>query len=1022
MTHTGSAYLTCCAPAPGTPIDAAPLPNLVVVRNTLLEVYKPVRLDSGVVKLEQIARQRLFGVVESLAVLRGKAGRSGRDAILLAFRDAKLSVLQWDPAIYDLAPSSLHYFEGDESLKGGRQAFARPPLVVTDPMGRCAAVVMLRHQLAVLPATESESAALGMVGDDPYAPGANFGGGGLNFGIGSGHTVAAAVGNAYVDNLSKMNIREIRYAVFLHGSAEPTLLVLHEGDPSWAGNLRSKKDTCALSALSLNLSAKRHPKIWGIQNVPSDAYRLIACPSGGALVLCSTCILYYAQGQQTGVVLHSAALPARQPPPPLVFDLTKEAPGEAAAKYAREHAIELNPSAASSVLAFCDTSPAGWNLECDAAHGTWLSRSTALLGLKTGQLLLVEVARQGGGSVKLRVAKAGAAPVASAMAGLSPSLVFIGSVAGDSLLVGCSLSGAHHQPLAVNTSIPDGNGDRDAKRRRLESADADKAEGQPDDVMIDEEEVLLYGEVDDLSSRGGTSGAAHLRCSLKVVDSFIGIGPIRAMASSVSGASETEAPYLVACCGRDKGGALTILRRSVAPDVVTEVPLPEVRGAWAVGSSGDARYHSYLLITFPDSTKVLSTDDELKDVTDLVEFAGDTPTLAAGTVAGGRRVLQAFPQGLRLLENGEQRQEVWTREIVGDEGDPGIELSAVHISDPFVLAQLTNGTVAVLRVDPGSGEMGLLGILSGGSAGTAITSCCLYSDSCGWLYRNLFPSVDVPDESSHFCMACSSDGTSSMWCLPDVLGDPVWRCSGLGEGPLLIIGGSSGSKGKGVSNGAAVVEVRLDSFEAMSACRPDVSSSDSSAPGCSAPVLVAITADNTLLAYKAFSWGEEDEDEGNEGNIQDRIRFKRLVLDAPAVLPPAVPQPGTNTAQQAQQQRIFRFDGLGEQIPHSGLFIAGSTPIWLIAARGTLFAHPLHMSPGMSTVGFTPFHNINSPHAFITVCSKLYTIENTRLLCHAYANLLVMLISCLKCVYLFLPFRWFSALHPDCWVAPSSAS
>ena len=32
-----------------------------------------------------------------------------------------------------------------------------------------------------------------------------------------------------------------------------------------------------------------------------------------------------------------------------------------------------------------------------------------------------------------------------------------------------------------------------------------------------------------------------------------------------------------------------------------------------------------------------------------VEFAVDVPTLAAGSVCGGRRIAQVFPQGVRLL-------------------------------------------------------------------------------------------------------------------------------------------------------------------------------------------------------------------------------------------------------------------------------------------------------------------------------------------------------------------------------------
>ena len=48
-------------------------------------------------------------------------------------REAKLSVLAWDPEAAELAPSGLHYFEGDPALRAGRTVFPMPPLAVTDP-------------------------------------------------------------------------------------------------------------------------------------------------------------------------------------------------------------------------------------------------------------------------------------------------------------------------------------------------------------------------------------------------------------------------------------------------------------------------------------------------------------------------------------------------------------------------------------------------------------------------------------------------------------------------------------------------------------------------------------------------------------------------------------------------------------------------------------------------------------------------------------------------------------------------
>ena len=88
---------------------------------------------------------------------------------------------------------------------------------------------------------------------------------------------------------------QVKDMVFLHKYNEPVLLILHETEPTWAGMARQKHDTMALTALSINTVAQRHPKIWGATRLPSDAHRLDAVPSGGALVLCQNMILYHSQ-------------------------------------------------------------------------------------------------------------------------------------------------------------------------------------------------------------------------------------------------------------------------------------------------------------------------------------------------------------------------------------------------------------------------------------------------------------------------------------------------------------------------------------------------------------------------------------------------------------------------------------------------------------------------------------------------------------------------------------------------------
>ena len=111
-----------------------------------------------------------------------------------------------------------------------------------------------------------------------------------------------------------------------------------------------------------------------------------------------------------------------------------------------------------------------------------------------------------------------------------------------------------------------------------------------------------------------------------------------------------------------------------------------VTGLWSVclekeePDEGPA-FDDYLVMSFAGSTKLLATGEELQEATDVcvamramvescilsvcvscvsfnhvrpsppdsVEFAADTPTLAAGAAARGRLLIQVFAQGVRTL-------------------------------------------------------------------------------------------------------------------------------------------------------------------------------------------------------------------------------------------------------------------------------------------------------------------------------------------------------------------------------------
>jgi cleavage and polyadenylation specificity factor subunit 1 len=574
-------------PAAGAP------PQLVVARATRLEVYRlafggggggggggvnntttSTNYESS--RLELVGAWPLYGVVEDMAVLPAAGRRPGdgctgaaastRDALMLSFRDAKVSVVAWDPAAHDLRTVSLHAFDRPPALGGkategtagaaaaaasaaadaqnnsaathpgggrksfpdlrkGRRDFAYPPRVVADPQGRCAACVFFGHQVAIFPpaAAAVQQGTPGRAASaaaDALLDAALFGGGVGGSGSAGGappssstpslsdlDSPSSALGPAYVIDLSTgeeataaatgrlaaaaaaanaatpIVAGDVRDACFLHGYSEPVLLLLHEDPPvTWAARLSRRRDTCAVTALSLNLKRRRHPAIWRARGLPSDAYALSAAPGGGALVLCQNLVLYRAQGASASLALNSNAFASAEQPPKLPLPVHYAAAANpmlaggagaaaaavaagdpaasaAASRWARTWATAIQPGSASACARGADRAE-GLEAEADAARVAWLSPHAALLALRSGQLLQLGLHLRGGGGAgggggggagaggggggpaRLSAVAVGGASVPSCACTLTRDLLFLGSWTGDSLLVRYGLGGA----------------------------------------------------------------------------------------------------------------------------------------------------------------------------------------------------------------------------------------------------------------------------------------------------------------------------------------------------------------------------------------------------------------------------------------------------------------------------------------------------------------------------------------------------------------------------------------------------
>ena len=596
------------------------------------------------VSLEVVAEFDLHGTVGSIAVLRRRFGapRNQRDALLIAIRECKLSVVEFDPATLSIVSSSLHSWEtptGSCGVPSALRVATLPPLAVSDPEGRCAAVLLPsegKSRLALLPAVEGES--FGdeedeedeEEDDDPDAPGASR----TQSEIRARGTAASVRESYVVDLTERLGLHAVRDVAFLHGYGEPTILILHERAPTWAARVSLVADTCAVSAVSLDLDKRRHTVIWSREQLPHTCYRLCAVPDplGGALVLSQNFISHESQESSRALALNPLAGGDAGDP-------AARAAAEAAARAAAEATTAGNigaqdPSLANPPSALSrregTESALGVSVELDSAHAAVLSERQVLLTTKAGALMLLSLRVEGRrlartGAMTLR--RAGGAVLSSGMCLVTRSLVFLGSRVGDSLLV----SLAEKEAATETGMLPE------AKRRKGDagaavlppppapgiSASGGHASKADDD---DELEAMLYGEGEgggagkaaergDAGASGGVSaegidgvgsvGADALRAAaaaqraasrgredpgyaFTVRDSVLGISPVIDLtvgaSASVAGDVE-ERSELVAACGHGKNGALAILQRGIQPELVTEVEsgtLPGLRGTWTV--------------------------------------------------------------------------------------------------------------------------------------------------------------------------------------------------------------------------------------------------------------------------------------------------------------------------------------------------------------------------------------------------------------------------------------------------------
>ncbi|KAJ8752855.1 hypothetical protein K2173_008590 [Erythroxylum novogranatense] len=948
-----------------------PVPNLIVTAGNVLELYvvrvqeesaresrnlpEPKRggvMDSvSGASLELVCHYRLHGNVESMAVLSSEGGDGSRrrDSIVLTFKDAKITVLEFDDSIHGLRISSMHCFEGPEWLhmKRGREFFSRGPLVKVDPQGRCGGVLIYDLQMTILKAAQAGS---GLVGDDEA--------------LGSGGAISARIKSSSIINLRDLEVKHIKDFVFIHDYIEPVVVILHERELTWAGRIAWKHHTCMISAFSISTTLKQPTLIWSVTNLPHDAYKLLAVPSpiGGVLVISANTIHYHSESTSCALALNNFAVS---------IDSSQELPR------------------------------ASFTVELDAANASWLLNDVALLSTKTGELLLLTLVYDGRVVQRLDLSKSKASVLSSGITTIGKSLFFLASRLGDSLLVQftcgmestLSSSGLKEEVGDIEGDIPS------AKRLRRSSSDAlqDIASG---------EELSLYGSVPN------NAESAQKTFSFAVRDLLINVGPLKDFAyglrinadASATGIAKQSNYDLVCCSGHGKNGALCVLRQSIRPEMITEVELPGCKGIWTVYhknarghvadsskiAASDDEYHAYLIISMEARTMVLETGELLTEVTESVDYFVQGRTIAAGNLFGRRRVVQVFEHGARILDGSFMTQDLnfGVTNSGSGPGPEGVKVMAVSIADPYVLVKMTDGSIRLLVGDPSTCTVSINTPSAFESSKKLVSACTLYHDkgpepwlrktsTDAWLSTGVSETIDGADGGQHeqgdiYCVVCYESGALEIFDVPNF--SSVFFADKFISGKSHLLDTflqESLSDSQKVLNKSSEEVAGLGRKDCLQNLKVVELAMQRWSGHHSRPFLFGILTDGTILCYHAYLFESTDNtskvsDVGSGSNsigISNisasrlrNLRFVRVPLDNYI---------REEFSSESTSQRITIFKNISG---YQGFFLSGLRPAWFMVFRERIRVHP-QLCDG-SIVAFTVLHNVNCNHGLICVTSQ----------------------------------------------------
>ncbi|KAK8043586.1 hypothetical protein PG993_006016 [Apiospora rasikravindrae] len=823
----------------------------------------------------------------------------GGEALLLSFRDAKLSTVEWDPQKRSIYTTSVHYYEQDELQK---VPWAAPlsdyvNYLAADPGSRCAALKFGARNLAILQFSHADEDIEMDDWDedlDGPRPAKEPSTSPVN---GTSSSEETSYSSSFVLRLSNLDPSLIYpvHLAFLHEYREPTFGILSSTMAPSA--VLGRKDHLSYMVFTLDLKQKASTTILSVNGLPHDLFRVVALPTpvGGALLLGTNELIHI---DQSG----------------------------------KSHGVAVNPFARQTTsYGLVDRSDLELRLEgCDIEV---ISADTGELLLVTndGKIGLINFRIDGrtvaGLDIRLVTQEAGGflpRSGASTLSKLNKNSLFMGSEDGDSLVVGWIRK-------QVQSTKKKG-------RVHDDSLDLDMDEEDLDDMDDDD----LYGEGPAIQQSNLSASGAPKSGELvfKVHDRLVSIAPIKDFAigqALIPSEAESEANSkmvksdlsLVCAVGRGNNGAVAVINRNIQPNIIGHFEFPEARGFWTIacqkpvpkslqaekGASMGAEFDkSSQCDMFMIVSKVDLDGYETSDVyaltgagfealtgTEFDPAAGFT--VEAGTMGNSKKIIQVLKAEVRCYDGDFGLSQILP--MLDEETGAEPRVVSASISDRYLLLVRDDSSIFVAGIDNNL-ELEELEKEDDTILATKWLSGCLYEDIAHTFTLAPTDKGSKPGENVVMFLL-SGAGALHVYALPD-LSNPIYVIEGLCYVPPVLSAGYSAR--------------RKNAKETLT----EILVADLGDTTSSSPYLIARHSNDDLTIYEPFRIAPQD-----STDLSKSLHFQKVSNDRVAKSPTAVAE--DEAEQQPRNAPLRKCADIGG---YKTVFLPGASASFILKSSKTM--------------------------------------------------------------------------------------